>query len=389
MDAGVSRLRPLRAGATALCVLGSLLSTPAAAGFSFTSDITGETFGENSRAEFSFGLLSPATVTLRTWSYAGGTNYEGQEIPPGGFDPVVSVFDSDGRLIGADDDGSPSVNPENEISFDSLLTLELDAANYAAVLTEYPNFSTGTIDEFEGVGTSNITDGSATAYWALDILNVDGAHFQGIVNPATGQVTIGTQEQFDAALQAIAVNDNTSSTARVISRECPLAPVGSRFSEDCTPIIEGALTPEGSPSNAQAGAALVAVTDEQATVPLSSSRASIGSQIRNLSARLSAVRAGVTGLSVGGLAFNVDRADGGFEDLMAGTPLADRQLVGGPPALTSIRCLPTSASASSSTARSTRRTRTLQATRRASRPTVGPSLPVRIIASATIWSAAW
>jgi hypothetical protein len=49
---------------------------------------------------FTFTLLQPtAGVALRTWSYAGGTNAAGQSIASGGFEPAISIFQSDGTLM--------------------------------------------------------------------------------------------------------------------------------------------------------------------------------------------------------------------------------------------------------------------------------------------------
>ena len=59
-------------------------------------------------------LRLPRPVTLlRTWGYAGGTNINGSLISPGGFDPILSVFDATGGLLSSsalidsnDDDSS-------------------------------------------------------------------------------------------------------------------------------------------------------------------------------------------------------------------------------------------------------------------------------------------
>jgi hypothetical protein len=46
---------------------------------------------------FTFTVLNPTPdVTLLTWSYGGGTNAAGDPIPSGGFEPVLSLFESDG-----------------------------------------------------------------------------------------------------------------------------------------------------------------------------------------------------------------------------------------------------------------------------------------------------
>ncbi len=64
---------------------------------------------------------------------------------------------------------------------------------------------------------------------------------------------------------------------------------------------------------------LSVVTVDQATVPLSSSRASLSTQLQNLSSRLTALRAGATGLSVRGL----QMAGLGEQPLAGGAASAD------------------------------------------------------------------
>src|SRR5438094_440923 len=76
----------------AVILLFSRVST--AANFSFI----GAFVQDDDRQNFTF--TSPSgSVTIRTWSYAGGTNAAGSVVAAGGFDPVLSVFDSTGGLI--------------------------------------------------------------------------------------------------------------------------------------------------------------------------------------------------------------------------------------------------------------------------------------------------
>src|SRR5689334_4991791 len=85
-----------------LASLGLFSSVSLGASFSFTG-----LFTQDDQVQFfSFVLNAPGTVTLETWSYGGGTNSGGQAIPSGGFDPVLSVFDSTGLLQGLNLDGT-------------------------------------------------------------------------------------------------------------------------------------------------------------------------------------------------------------------------------------------------------------------------------------------
>jgi len=120
------------------------------------------------------------------------------------------------------------------------------------------------------------------------------------------------QNDIDQALQAISSSPNTASTAAVISVACPASnerDKEARFSQDCNVLVDGALAPDPT-SNDQARTALGAVTAEQATVSLASSRGSLTSQLQNLSARLGALRGGATGVSVRGLTISASGADG-------------------------------------------------------------------------------
>ena len=64
---------------------------------------------------YTFTLAAPATLTIQSWGYGGtaaapgGTNLAGAVIPPGGFDPYVSVFRGIGptaTFLVSNDDGA-------------------------------------------------------------------------------------------------------------------------------------------------------------------------------------------------------------------------------------------------------------------------------------------
>jgi len=165
------------------------------ANFSFTG-----TFNRDDNVQFfGFGLSSPASVTIRTFAYNGGTNSAGTVIPGGGFDTTVSLFNlSTGALLGFNDDGSVpplTINPVTGFAGDSLLTLNLAAGTYRVTLTEFDNvpngnFSAGFFEQGRGNFTPGLTGCPATAFcavslnapgfslrngnWALDILGVTG-----------------------------------------------------------------------------------------------------------------------------------------------------------------------------------------------------------------------
>jgi hypothetical protein len=161
----------------AVFVLSSVLRDAVAANFSFTGNLA----NDDDVQLFSFYLASPSTVTLRTWSYAGGTNAAGTVIPSGGFDPVIALFDGGGNLMAQNDDG-PGVpfDPNSGTAFDALLTTNLAAGTYTVSLMQYANFAIGPTlaDGFYGSGRSGFVDTTGsqrTSFWALDILNTESA----------------------------------------------------------------------------------------------------------------------------------------------------------------------------------------------------------------------
>jgi hypothetical protein len=148
-----------------------------AANFSFSGNLP----GDNDVAFLAFTLASPSDVTLRTWSYAGGTNAAGDLIAAGGFDPIVSLFDGAGSpaiLIDANDDGfGVPVDPGTGNAYDSLLErFMLLAGTYTVALSQSNNFANGPTlgDGFLGYSGNPGFDGRTSA-WALDILGADSA----------------------------------------------------------------------------------------------------------------------------------------------------------------------------------------------------------------------
>ena len=139
---------------------------------------------------FDFSVDVPSNVTLVTKSYAGGTLSDGTVVPAGGFDPVLSLFDSSGLLIEENDDPlSPNVgiDPVTGEAFDAFLELALIEGDYTVAVTQFDNFANGpnlsdgfelTGDPFftsiDGCSNGQFCDGefNRTNAWAFDVLNV-------------------------------------------------------------------------------------------------------------------------------------------------------------------------------------------------------------------------
>ena len=117
-------------------------SAALAADFSFRGTFTRD--NDMHSFDFSVGKLSP--ILFRTYSYAGGIQADGTKNAPGGFDPVLTLFDGEGNLIGENDDdmfGLAEEDPKTKRAFDSSMSVLLDAGNYTVYLTQYDNFAVG------------------------------------------------------------------------------------------------------------------------------------------------------------------------------------------------------------------------------------------------------
>lgn len=141
---------------------------------------TGSFNNANDRLSCEFTIAAPQTVTLRSYSWGGGTMSDSTTIPAGGFDPKLYVFDSNGDLIDSqDDDSTDTVAIYDDEYYDVLLPLDtLAAGTYTVVLTAYSNSPINSeIGDNISAGWDNEGDfdGYATTY-AFDLLNVDSGN---------------------------------------------------------------------------------------------------------------------------------------------------------------------------------------------------------------------
>src|SRR5262249_3020136 len=166
---------------------------------------------------FTFTADGTSSVRLISYGYGGGTQSNGNVVPPGGFDTIITVFDSTGAVVGQNDDsnlpdfpgacgaGVTSDDPITHEAHDACLDLPaLAAGDYRAALTQFDNFAVGPnlSDGFTHVGEPKFTaligacpngqfcdtspvppaDRNRQNAWAVDILNVEQA--------AEGQVPV-------------------------------------------------------------------------------------------------------------------------------------------------------------------------------------------------------
>src|SRR5260370_27898570 len=133
-----------------IVILAFCLSVGVATADSFS--LTGIFTQDDQLELFQFPAPS-ASLIVRTWGYAGGTNANGQVILPGGFDPFLSVFDATGGLLsssplrGTNNDGvGVATDVTTGYAFDSLLALNTlsPGGTYVLVLSQNDNLPFGT-----------------------------------------------------------------------------------------------------------------------------------------------------------------------------------------------------------------------------------------------------
>ena len=97
---------------------------------------------DDERRQFTFTLVQPGNVLVRTLSYADGVNSTGARIKAGGFDPSVSLFDSTGLLLATNRDGGCNNVAADRVTawcLDAFIAAPLPRGTYQLVLTESDN----------------------------------------------------------------------------------------------------------------------------------------------------------------------------------------------------------------------------------------------------------
>lgn len=162
---------------------------------------TGTFLKDNDVLKFNFTLTEARDVTIFSSSWDDG-----------GFDPILSLWNSSGNLIESQDDGhnigSTLVNGVSYThgNWDSYYTRHLEAGSYIVAITQYDNFNKSSLlsDGFEyddnpnftfdlGYGPQPFFNGvdsvvGRTGDWTFHVLNVDSAIVQipgDVPEPAT------------------------------------------------------------------------------------------------------------------------------------------------------------------------------------------------------------
>ena len=186
-------------------VTGAMVTTFGMSGTANAADFSlNGTFAQDADVyQFDFSVATESTVTLRTYSYAGGTQADGTVVAAGGFDPVLTLFDGDGnKLFFNDDDNTNTVDrdPTTDKAYDSFLQGVLAMGNYTVTLTQYGNVSAGTTlaDGFSRTGNftgdvfsrceagsafCDFTGNSRSNQWAFDALGVEPIQAPPVTEP--------------------------------------------------------------------------------------------------------------------------------------------------------------------------------------------------------------
>ena len=147
----LKQLRLATAAAALFAYVGQAGAVPLSFAGTFTSD-------DNLRI-FNFSVTAPGTVSIETFSYAGGTDPVRGAVAPGGFDPVFGLFTASGALVAVGDDGATRLDPVTGAAFDAFVSMTLTAGNYFIALAEYDNYPIGPTfaSGFTRTGTGNFT----------------------------------------------------------------------------------------------------------------------------------------------------------------------------------------------------------------------------------------
>src|SRR5262245_28414894 len=151
-----------------------------------------------------FATGGSSTVTLRTYSYAGGTQANGNVVPRGGFDPTLALFDSAGNKIASNDDGHGV--PADSVTggaFDTELSMLLPAGAYTVAISQSYNLANGPTlsDGFIVAGAPfftaafgctngqfcDSTGDNRSSSWAFDVLNAETAQTE-VPEPSTASL---------------------------------------------------------------------------------------------------------------------------------------------------------------------------------------------------------
>jgi hypothetical protein len=112
---------------------------------------TGGSFSKDDDVKlFDVVIRTTGIADFRSYGYGGGIASDGQAIAPGGFDSILTLFNSSGNLLTDNDDGAgAATDPSTSAASDARITRNLAVGSYILAITQYDNFALG----------SNLSDG--------------------------------------------------------------------------------------------------------------------------------------------------------------------------------------------------------------------------------------
>jgi hypothetical protein len=177
------------------------------------ASFTGTFINDTDLEYFTFSLANPTEgVTLRTWSYAGGTNDAGQVISSGGFEPYLNIYFGNGTQMNpglsgpchaptghalADLQADPITGECADVYYPTTISFPggvWDAGTYTVVLSIFANPGVG--DLSAGFFGPAILGSDAPGNFTC---HADGSGYQG--NPPTVPVDGPFCDGFDAGVE--------------------------------------------------------------------------------------------------------------------------------------------------------------------------------------------
>lgn len=98
---------------------------------------------DDSVSLFDFTVDAPSRVGIKTLSYGGGRLANGTDISPGGFDPILTLFDSNNTFLTNNDDRGGRSDPTTGVAYDSRIVRSLNPGTYTVAVSQYDNFHDG------------------------------------------------------------------------------------------------------------------------------------------------------------------------------------------------------------------------------------------------------
>lgn len=124
------------------CVM-TLCTAPVKAATLTFESFSGSLSTDDSIALFDFTVNAPSRVGIKTLSYGGGLLADGTEISPGGFDPILTLFDDSNTFLASNDDRGGRIDPTTRAAYDSRIVRFLNPGTYTVAVSQYANFHDG------------------------------------------------------------------------------------------------------------------------------------------------------------------------------------------------------------------------------------------------------